>query len=60
MHHDNPQRHIALQKVCLVIVLISIPISHINLPIGTVLGCGAVTVFALDWLYLASDDNGRY
>lgn len=60
MLHDNPKRHIRLQIICTIIILIGAAIRHIDWLIGTVLvGC-AVTVFALDLLYLASDDNGKH
>lgn len=59
MHHDNPKRHIRLQIICTIIMLIGMVIRHIDWLIGTVLIGGAATVFTLDWLYLASDDNGR-
>lgn len=59
MHHDSPKPHIILQIICMFIALLGSLILIVDLFIGTVLLGGAVTVFALDWLYLASDDNGK-
>lgn len=60
MHHDNPKRHIRLQMICAFVWILGAITLIANSLIGaTLIGC-AVTVFALDWLYLASDDNGRY
>lgn len=59
MLHDNPKHHIILQILCFFVALIGAIALIVDLFIGTVLIGGAVTVFALDWLYLASDDNAN-
>lgn len=59
MHHDSPKPHIILQVICMFVALIGSLILIVDLFIGTVLLSGAVIVFTLDWLYLASDNDGK-
>lgn len=59
MHHDSPRPHIILQIICMIIALLGSLILIADLFIGSVLLGGAVTVFALDWLYLAGDSDGK-
>lgn len=58
MHYDSPKPHIVLQVICMFVALIGSLILIVDLFIGSVLLSGSVIIFALDWLYLASDDNG--
>lgn len=60
MHHDNPKRHIRLQIICALVWILGALFLIVDLLIGLALLSGALIVFALDLLYLASDDNGKH
>lgn len=59
MLNDYPKFHIILQGICTFTAFVGALILIVNLFIGSFLLAGSITIFALDWLYLASENDGK-
>lgn len=59
MLNDYPKFHIILQGICTFTAFVGALILIVDLLIGSLLLSASIIIFALDWLYLASDNDGK-